>query len=114
MTISNSVGIPAVAKAAVVHQFGPPGVIVVEDVPVAQPAPNEVLVRVRAAGVGPWDGWIRAGKSVLPQPLPLTLGPDLSGVVVAVGREVVGFAQGDEVFGVTKPNFTGAYAEYAV
>lgn len=114
MTISNSVGIPATTKAAIVHQFGPPGVIVVEDVPVAQPAPNEVLVRVRAAGVGPWDSWIRAGKSALPQPLPLILGSDLAGIVVAVGRHVVGFAPGDEVFGVTNPRFTGAYAEYAV
>ena len=48
-----------------------------------EPGAGEVLVRVKAAGVGPWDGWIRAGKSVLPQPLPLTLGSDLSGVVVS-------------------------------
>lgn len=114
MTISNSVGIPATTKAAIVRQFGPPGVIVVEDVPVEPPGPDDVLVRVRAAGVGPWDSWVRAGTSVLPQPLPLTLGSDLAGIVVAVGRQDVGFAPGDEVFGVTNPRFTGAYAEYAV
>jgi NADPH:quinone reductase-like Zn-dependent oxidoreductase len=34
------------------------------------PGPSEALVKVEAAGVGPWDGWIRAGKSALPQPLP--------------------------------------------
>jgi NADPH:quinone reductase-like Zn-dependent oxidoreductase len=106
--------IPATAKAGVVHHFGPPSVIEVEDIPVARPAPNEVLIRVRAAGVGPWDSWIRAGKSALPQPLPLILGSDLAGMVVAAGGDVTGLAPGDEVFGVTNPGFTGAYAEYAI
>ena len=73
-----------------------------------------MLVEVEAAGVGPWDAWIRAGKSVLPQPLPLTLGSDLSGVVAGVGPGVTAFAIGDPVFGVTNPSFTGAYAEYAL
>jgi NADPH:quinone reductase-like Zn-dependent oxidoreductase len=57
---------------------------------------------------------VRAGKSVLPQPLPLTLGSDFSGVIAAVGTGIAEFAPGDEVFGVTNPRFTGAYAEYAV
>ena len=73
-----------------------------------------MLVRVEAAGVGPWDAWVRAGKSVLEQPLPLTLGSDLSGTVVALGPGVERFAQGAQVFGVTNPRFVGAYAEYAV
>lgn len=67
-----------------------------------------MLVRVKAAGVGPWDAWIRAGKSALPQPLPLTLGSDISGVVEGLGPGVTGFSMGDEVFGVTNPRFTGA------
>jgi NADPH:quinone reductase-like Zn-dependent oxidoreductase len=71
-----------------------------------------VLVKVKAAGVGPWDGWIRAGKSALPQPLPLTLGSDLSGEVVAV--ESGDLRVGDQVYGVTNPQFIGAYAEYAL
>ena len=73
-----------------------------------------MLVRVAAAGVGPWDAWIRAGKSVLPQPLPLTLGSDLSGTVAAVGPSVVGARLGEEVYGVTNGRFTGAYADYAL
>jgi len=101
-------------KAARVHAFGPPEAIRVEDTPRPVPGAGEVLVRVHAAGVGPWDGWIRAGKSVLPQPLPLTLGSDLSGTVEAVGPGVAGFAAGDEVYGVTNPRFCGAYAEFAV
>jgi NADPH:quinone reductase-like Zn-dependent oxidoreductase len=101
-------------KAARVHSFGPAKVIALEDVPKPEPGDGEVLVQVKAAGVGPWDALIRSGKSVLPQPLPLTLGSDLSGVVYSVGPRVERFKIGDEVFGVTNERFTGAYAEYAL
>mgnify|MGYP001085449598 CR=1 FL=1 len=101
-------------KACRVHHFGPPDVISFEDVERPRPGEGEVLVRVKAAGVGPWDGWIRAGKSVLPQPLPLTLGSDLSGTVESVGPGPTALKPGIEVFGVTNRQFTGAYAQYAV
>jgi NADPH:quinone reductase-like Zn-dependent oxidoreductase len=97
-----------------VHEFGPPNVMRFERVLRPNPGPSEVLVKVEAAGVGPWDGWIRAGKSALPQPLPLTLGSDLSGEIVAVGPGVSDLRVGDQVYGVTNPQFVGAYAEYAV
>jgi NADPH:quinone reductase-like Zn-dependent oxidoreductase len=97
-----------------VHEFGPPEVMKFERVPWPEPGRNEVLVKVEAACVGPWDGWIRAGKSALPQPLPLTLGSDLSGVIVATGSGVSGLRVGDQVYGVTNPQFLGAYAEYAL
>ena len=84
-----------------------------EDIAPPTPAPNEVLVRVAASGVGPWDAWLRAGKSVLPQPLPFTLGSDFSGTIIALGSEVRQFESGQEVFGTTNERFTGAYAEYA-
>lgn len=84
-----------------------------EDVPKPVPSHGEVTVRIEAAGVGPWDALIRSGKSALPQPLPLTLGSDLSGVVDAIGPGVEQLSIGDEVFGVTNERFTGAYAEYA-
>jgi NADPH:quinone reductase-like Zn-dependent oxidoreductase len=95
-----------------VHEFGPPDVMRFERIHRPHPSPGEVLVKVKAAGVGPWDGWIRAGKSALPQPLPLTLGSDLSGEVVAV--ESGDLRVGDQVYGVTNPQFIGAYAEYAL
>jgi NADPH:quinone reductase-like Zn-dependent oxidoreductase len=104
----------ATMKAAQIHRFGPPEVITLEDIPRPEPDAGEVLVRVHAAGVGPWDAWIRAGKSALPQPLPLTLGSDLSGTVEAVGPGVTAFAPGDAVFGVTNPHFIGAWAEFAI
>lgn len=101
-------------KAVRIHRFGPPEVVVVEDVPKPAPGPGEVLVRVSAAGVAPWDALIREGKSkVSPQP-PLTLGSDLAGVVEAVGPGVVNFRAGDEVYGLTNSQFCGAQAEYAI
>ncbi|TWB62370.1 NADPH:quinone reductase-like Zn-dependent oxidoreductase [Bradyrhizobium sacchari] len=97
-----------------VHEFGSPEVMKFEPVPRPEPGPGEVLVKVAAAGVGPWDGWIRSGKSALPQPLPLTLGSDLSGEIVTVGPGVSELRAGDQVYGVTNPQFIGAYAEYAL
>jgi NADPH:quinone reductase-like Zn-dependent oxidoreductase len=101
-------------KAVRVHRFGPPEVISLDDLPKPEPGRGEVVVRVKAAGIGPWDALIRSGKSVLPQPLPLILGSDLSGEVDSVGAGVNELQVGDEVFGVTNERFTGAYAEYAV
>jgi NADPH:quinone reductase-like Zn-dependent oxidoreductase len=97
-----------------VHAFGPPEIMKFEPLSRPEPGPGEVLVKVEAAGVGPWDGWIRAGKSALPQPLPLTLGSDLSGEIVAVGPGVSPDRAGEQVYGVTNPRFIGAYAEYAL
>ena len=97
-----------------VHAFGPPEVMRFERVPRPKPGPGEILVKVEGAGVGPWDGWIRAGKSALPQPLPLVLGSDLSGEIVATGPGVSDLRVGDQVYGVTNPQFIGAYAEYAL
>ena len=62
-TLSTSSLLPGTMSAARVHRFGPPEVIKLEDTPLPTPGAGEVLVRVKAAGVGPWDGWIRAGKS---------------------------------------------------
>jgi|SRR6185312_114792 len=101
-------------RASRIHAFGQPEVIVSDEIAIPTPGTGEVLVKVHAAGVGPWDSWIRTGKSALPQPLPLTLGSDLSGVITGLGDGVTGFAVGDEVYGVTSPQFTGACAEYAV
>ena len=101
-------------QAARIHSFGGPDVIVIEDVSVPIPASGEVLVRIAAAGVGPWDALIREGKSKVSPPPPLTLGSDLSGVVEAVGTDVTEFKNGDAIYGVTNPQFCGANAEYAI
>ncbi|AXF05494.1 quinone oxidoreductase (plasmid) [Paraburkholderia hospita] len=96
-----------------VAQFGGPEAIYTEHIPLPEPEEDEVLVKIFAAGVGPWDAWIRSGRSVLPQPLPLTLGSDISGVVVAIGEGTRGFAVGELVYGVTNKRFTNGYAQYA-
>ena len=101
-------------QAIRVHQFGGVEALVAEDVPTPVPGHNEVLLRVKAAGVGPWDAIVRSGRSVLPQPLPLTPGSDVSGIVERVGPGVSQFKVGDAVFGATNARFTGGYAEYAV
>jgi NADPH:quinone reductase-like Zn-dependent oxidoreductase len=103
-----------VMRAVCVHQFGGLDAIVYEEVPLPVPAERQVLVRVNAAGVGPWDAWVREGKSAIPQPLPLILGSDLSGIIEEVGPSVTSFQPGDDIFGVTNSRFTGAYAEYAL
>ena len=79
-----------------------------------EPGEEEVLVRVAAAGVGPWDALIRTGRSGLPLTYPLTLGSEVSGTVVKVGPGVSSFKPGDEVFGATNPSFIDGYAEYAI
>jgi NADPH:quinone reductase-like Zn-dependent oxidoreductase len=100
-------------RAARVLRFGPPSVITNDDLPRPEPALGQLLVRVKAAGVGKWDALIREGKAQL-QPLPLILGSELSGIVEGIGADVSGFKLGDEVYGATNEQFSGAYAEYAV
>src|ERR1700758_4901189 len=101
-------------KAGRIHYFGPPNAIVIDEIPCPRPREGELIVRVAAAGVGPWDALIREGKSVVQPSRPLILGPDLAGTVDSVGTGVIQFKPGDEVFGVTIQQFCGAYAEYAV
>jgi NADPH:quinone reductase-like Zn-dependent oxidoreductase len=100
-------------KAAQVLQFGPPSVITNVDLPRPEPAAGQLQVRVKAAGVGNWDALVREGR--LPnEHLPLILGYELAGIVEAIGTEVSGFKPGDEVYGATNEQLTGAYAEYAL
>ena len=100
-------------KAVRVLQYGPPSVVEIDEVPRPVPGPGQLLVKVEAAGVGPWDALFREGKSKL-EPLPIILGSDISGTVQALGPEVSGFKVGDEVYGSTNPQFSGGQAEYAV
>jgi NADPH:quinone reductase-like Zn-dependent oxidoreductase len=81
------------------------------DVPVPVPGPDELLVRVRAAGVNPGDWKLRSGyHGVVP---PAVMGREVAGTVEQVGPQVTGFAVGDEVFGGC-PHMTGGWAELAL
>ena len=101
-------------RAARVHKPGPPDVIVVEDIDLPEPGEQEALVRVRAAGVGPWDALVRTGKSGLSLTYPVTLGSEISGIVEKLGPNTDGFAVGAEVFGATNALFINGYSEYAI
>jgi NADPH:quinone reductase-like Zn-dependent oxidoreductase len=74
---------------------GPVELIDVPDPPA--PAGDEVLIDVRAAGVGNWDNVVRRGEWDVGIPPPMALGVQAAGVVVAVGERVDGWAPGDEV-----------------
>lgn len=101
-------------KAARILQFGPPSVIVNEDMERPKAGEGQLLVQVKAAGVGPWDALIREGKSTVSPAPPLILGSDLAGIVAEAGTGVFGSKAGDEVYGSTNDGFVGAYAEYAL
>jgi NADPH:quinone reductase-like Zn-dependent oxidoreductase len=99
--------------AARVHRYGGPDQLVLEEVPRPVAAENQAIIRVCAAGVGPWDALVRTGTSGLPQSLPLTPGSDIAGIVEEVGDGASPLQRGDAIFGATNPSFTGGYAQYA-
>jgi NADPH:quinone reductase-like Zn-dependent oxidoreductase len=101
-------------RAIRIHGFGGIDTMRLDEVARPVPEAGEMLIAVRAAGVGPWDRLVREGRSGLGQALPLTLGSDVSGTVAALGVGVQGFACGDAVYGATNDQFVGGYAEYAL
>jgi len=99
-------------KAILVREFGGPEVLRLEEVPTPKPAAGQVLVRIHAAGVNPYDTYMRAGTYAVKPPLPYTPGSDGAGVVAVIGDEVKKVKPGDRVY--TAKTVTGAYAEYAL
>jgi len=99
-------------KAIRVHEFDGPEVLKLEDVATPKPSSGEVLVRIHAAGVNPYDTYMRAGTYAVKPSLPYTPGSDGAGVVEAVGEGVKKIKKGDRVY--TARTLTGAYAEYAL
>ena len=92
------------------------GPIALSDLPTPEIGADEVLIRVRAAGVNPFDWKVADGalKDQMKHRFPLILGFDAAGVIERVGADVTGFAEGDEVYGyLFKPVIgDGTYAEY--
>ena len=104
---------PVQMKAIRVHAFGGPEVLQLEHVALPEPSRGQVLVRVGAAGVNPYDTYMRAGQYGARNPsLPYTPGSDAAGVVERVGPETGGLEAGDRVY--TSGSLTGVYAEYAL
>ncbi len=94
-------------KAVRVHEFGAPEVLRLEEVPEPKVGHGQVLVKVQAVGVNPYEAYMRAGTYAAP-PLPFIPGHDAAGVVAAVGPGVKAVAPGDRVY--TSQTLTGAYA----
>jgi NADPH:quinone reductase-like Zn-dependent oxidoreductase len=107
-------GIPSTMRAAAIDKFGPPSVLTSHSLPVPKTGAKEVLIALRAAGVGIWDAEIRKGDySEGKQRFPLVLGLDGAGIVVEVGKDVDRFKAGDEVWAYQFSNPKGGfYAEY--
>jgi NADPH:quinone reductase len=95
-------------QAITVSEFGGPEVLKVTEVPLPQPGPGEVLVRVLAAGVGPWDATLRRGGWAGSRPY--VPGGEFAGVVVGDTGADAALDDGTPVYGY--PGLTGCYAQY--
>lgn len=105
-------------KAAVNTRYGPPDVVEVRDIPVPQPGPGEVLVRVHASTVSRSDcglrrahPWFTRLVTGLLRPKRTVLGMDFAGEVEEVGSGVASLSPGDRVFGIASGGH-GGHAEY--
>ena len=108
--------VPQSMQAIQIQQFGGPEVLTVYEIVTPQPAADELLVRVHAAGVNPVDTGTRSGRSagLTNAAPPYVPGFDVSGVVVATGSSVTEFNIGDSVFAMLDLRRGGGYAEYAL
>jgi NADPH:quinone reductase-like Zn-dependent oxidoreductase len=108
----------ATMRAAALDRFGGVETIQMKTLPVPEPGPDEVLLRVEAAGVGAWDPYEREGEfakmfGTKPR-FPYVLGSDGAGTVAAVGEKVRGLKEGDRAYAMALVNPKGGfYAEYA-
>lgn len=107
---------PPTMKAVVVHQYGGPEVLKLEDVPWPEPKDDQIRIRVIAAGVNPVDALIRSGflAKFFNTKLPLVPGYDVAGTVESVGSKITKFKKGDAVFAYIGLKEGGGYAEYSV
>src|SRR5512143_226555 len=96
-------------KAIRVNEWGKP--VQLEDVPQPTPADDEVLVRIHAASINPFDIAVAAGYVSFMATTPLTLGTDFAGEVVEVGKDITHVKPGDEVYGAVVLH-SGTFAEY--
>src|SRR5215470_9223843 len=100
-------------RAIVIHAYGGPEVIKLEEVARPEPADDEVLIRVVAASINPVDVAIRKGYlAKLVGNFPLILGMDAAGIVEKVGNKVTKYKAGDPVFAFFTVKDEGGYAEF--
>jgi NADPH:quinone reductase-like Zn-dependent oxidoreductase len=96
-------------RVVAILAFGGPERLTLMEMPKPVPGPDEVLIRVQAAGVGLWDVKVRRGQ-VGDLSFPLVLGWESAGTIERVGTGVACFAAGEAVYGYVRQ--VGHYAEY--
>ncbi|MGI5242723.1 NADP-dependent oxidoreductase [Dactylosporangium sp. CA-139066] len=113
-------------QALVAFQYGPPEAHTIAELPIPEPGPGQIQVRIAAVSLNPADVRLAAGdfRGAVDLPFPHVPGNDFAGTVSAVGESVTRFEPGDEIFGFATPRAlrhmgssslsTGALAEYAV
>ena len=99
-------------QAIVIREFGAPEVMKLEEAAAPETGENQILVRVKAAGVNPVDTYIRSGQYASKPNLPFTPGKDAAGIVEKAGKAVKKVKVGDRIF--TAGSISGTYAEYAL
>jgi NADPH2:quinone reductase len=99
-------------KAIRVHEFGGPEQLKLEEVPDPHPGTGELVVKVNAVGVNPFDTYIRTGTYAMKPSLPYTPGADAAGIVLSAGKDVQRVKAGDRVY--VAGTISGAYAEQAL
>jgi NADPH2:quinone reductase len=105
-------------RAVALDKFGGPETLKIQTLPIPQIEPQEVLIRVEAAGVGAWDPFEREGGFVeltgIKPRFPYVLGTDGAGTIAAVGKDITRFKEGDRVYAAELGNPKGGfYAQYA-
>jgi NADPH:quinone reductase-like Zn-dependent oxidoreductase len=106
--------LPKTMQAWLIRGYGGLEVMQYETVPVPQPGPADVLLRVEAASVNPADWKVRQGylQAFLALTFPRVLGRDCAGIVIAAGAACTEFAPGDRVLAVADPMRDGTHAEF--
>ncbi len=103
-------------KAVVLKSYGGTDQFAIQEVPTPQPEAGQVLIKIEASAVNPFDLILRQGfmAQYIPLPFPAVLGGDAAGTIAALGPGVTGFAVGDRVVADFAANGKGAHAEYGV
>jgi NADPH:quinone reductase-like Zn-dependent oxidoreductase len=103
-------------RALRLNAYGGPEVMSLDEVPMPVPGPGDVLVKVAAASINPFDWKLRAGilRNYFPLTLPLSVGRDFAGVVTALGADVTDVKIGAAVAGTTQIERGGSHAEYTL
>ena len=101
-------------KAVILNKYNKQGTVEIKKIPIPTIDRNDVLVKIKYAGVNPLDNMIirEEVKFIVPYDLPCVMGNEFSGIIDKIGSDVTEFKVGDKVYGRTPLNKIGAFAEY--